>query len=221
MERRVIDMEKDPRREQFQLFSGYAFPYAGVTVQLDVTALELRLRAEHKPIFLTMLYVIHRAVNRVPELRRRIEDGQVVEYDECPVSFTEMKPDGSYAYCRMESARVPYEDYIAMGRAQQAAARQGGTIETDRRAESPSIFASCLPWLNYTSLTHPACTPAGQQRPGQLGAAVHALRHDPAVCIHPGPPRPGGWLAHRAVLPGPGGGDRRPVPHRRKSVKTI
>lgn len=84
----------------------------------------------------------------------------MVEYDECPVSFTEMKPDGSYAYCRMESARVPYEDYIAMGRVQQAAARQGGTIETDRQAESPSIFASCLPWLNYTSLTHPACTPA-------------------------------------------------------------
>ena len=66
----------------------------------------LRLRAEHKPVFLTMLYVIHRAVNRVPELRRRIEDGQVVEYDECPVSFTELKPDGSYAYCRMETARI-------------------------------------------------------------------------------------------------------------------
>lgn len=148
MERRVISMDRDPRREQFQLFSGYTFPYAGVTVQLDVTALELRLRAEHKPVFLTMLYVIHRAVNRVPE------------YDECPVSFTELKPDGSYAYCRMETARIPYEDYIAMGRQQQAAARQGGTIETDRQAESPCIFASCLPWLNYTSLTHPACTPA-------------------------------------------------------------
>ena len=160
MERRVISMDRDPRREQFQLFSGYTFPYAGVTVQLDVTALELRLRAEHKPIFLTMLYVIHRAVNRVPELRRRIEDGQVVEYDECPVAFTELKPDGSYAYCRMETARIPYEDYIAMGRQQQAAARQGGTIETDRQAESPCIFASCLPWLNYTALTHPACTPA-------------------------------------------------------------
>lgn len=116
MERRVISMDRDPRREQFQLFSGYTFPYAGVTVQMDVTALELRLRVEHKPVFLTMLYVIHRAVNRVPELRRRIEDGQVVEYDECPVSFTELKPDGSYAYCRMETARIPYEDYIAMGR---------------------------------------------------------------------------------------------------------
>ena len=88
MERRVIDMEKDPRREQIQMFCGYSFPYAGVTVQLDVTALELRLRAEHKPIFLTMLYVIHRAVNRVPELQRRIQDIQVVEKDERPVSFT-------------------------------------------------------------------------------------------------------------------------------------
>lgn len=139
MERRVIDMEMDPRREQFQLFSGYAFPYAGVTVQLDVTALELRLRAEHKPIFLTMLYVIHRAVNRVPELRRRIEDGQVVEYDECPVSFTEMKPDGSYAYCRMESARVPYEDYIAMGRVQQAAARRAAPSKRSRRRKAPAL----------------------------------------------------------------------------------
>ena len=36
MERRVIDMEKDLRREQFQLFSGYSFPYAGVTVQLSL-----------------------------------------------------------------------------------------------------------------------------------------------------------------------------------------
>lgn len=221
MERRVIDMEKDPRLEQFQLFSGYAFPYAGVTVQLDVTALELRLRAEHKPIFLTMLYVIHRAVNRVPELRRRIEDGQVVEYDECPVSFTEMKPDGSYAYCRMESARVPYEDYIAMGRVQQAAARQGGTIETDRQAESPQHLCLLPAMAELHVPDPPGLHSGGQQRPGQLGAAVHAMRHDPAVCIHPGPPRPGGRLAHRAVLPGPGGGDRRPVPHRRKSVKTI
>ena len=128
------------------------------------------------------------------------------QYDEFPVSFTELKPDGSYAYCRMETARIPYEDYIAMGRQQQAAARQGGTIETDRQAESPSIFASCLPWLNYTSLTHPACTPADSNVRvswGQLFMRCGMTQLS------------GGWLAHRAVLPGPGGGDRRPVPHER------
>ena len=128
MERRVIDMEKDLRREQFQLFSGYSFPYAGVTVQLDVTALELRLRAEHKPIFLTMLYVIHRAVNRVPELRRRIEDGQVVEYDECPVSFTEMKPDGSYAYCRMDDTRCEISTTVGFHGSRASALRSAASV---------------------------------------------------------------------------------------------
>lgn len=91
-----------------------------------------------------MLYVIHRAVNRVPELRRRIEDGQVVEYDECPVSFTELKPDGSYAYCRMESAQVPYEDYIAMGRVQQAAAgRAAPSKRTAGRKAPASLPPAC------------------------------------------------------------------------------
>ena len=112
MERRVISMDRDPRREQFQLFSGYTFPYAGVTVQLDVTALELRLRAEHKPIFLTMLYVIHRAVNRVPELRRRIHDGVIIEYDTCPTSHTELCADGTYCYCTLHHDK-PFAEYIA------------------------------------------------------------------------------------------------------------
>ena len=136
------------------------YPYAGVTVDIDVTDIVSFCKARGYSFYLTFLHAAAKAADRAPELRRRIEDGQVVEYDECPVSFTELKPDGSYAYCRMETARIPYEDYIAMGRQQQAAARQGGTIETDRQAESPCIFASCLPWLNYTALTHPACTPA-------------------------------------------------------------
>ena len=155
-----VDMSREPRRDQFTYFQTLANPYVGVTVQVDVTELAVWCRERGTSFFLAVLYAAVRAANGVPELRRRIEDGQVVEYDECPVSFTELKPDGSYAYCRMETARIPYEDYIAMGRQQQAAARQGGTIETDRQAESPCIFASCLPWLNYTALTHPACTPA-------------------------------------------------------------
>ena len=157
---RYLDMEHYERIEHFRYFLSMPYPYAGVTVDIDVTDIVSFCKARGYSFYLTFLHAAAKAADRVPELRRRIEDGQVVEYDECPVSFTEMKPDGSYAYCRMESARVPYEDYIAMGRVQQAAARQGDTIETDRRAESPSIFASCLPWLNYTSLTHPACTPA-------------------------------------------------------------
>ena len=158
MERRVIDMEKDPRREQFQLFSGYAFPYAGVTVQLDVTALELRLRAEHKPIFLTMLYVIHRAVNRVPELRRRIRGDQVVEYDRCPSSHTVALPDGTYCYCSLEVDR-PFREFLPYAAAEQERVKAAPTLEDGEDGES-LFFVSCVPWLSYTALTQPTPTPA-------------------------------------------------------------
>ena len=160
MERRVIDMEKGPAAGAVSAVQRVFLPLCRGNGAAGCDGLELRLRAEHKPIFLTMLYVIHRAVNRVPELRRRIEDGQVVEYDECPVSFTEMKPDGSYAYCRMESAGCPMRTTSPWDACSRR--RPGRAAPSKRTAgrKAPASFASCLPWLNYTSLTHPACTPA-------------------------------------------------------------
>ena len=38
MDFRVIDMEQEPRREQYAYFRSLANPYVGVTVNLDVTA---------------------------------------------------------------------------------------------------------------------------------------------------------------------------------------
>ena len=145
MKRRILSMENDPRWEQYQLFSSYAFPCAGLTVPVDITALYEWMQREKKPVFLTLLYLVSRAANRVPELRRRIEDGQVVEYDDCATSFTEMKP---------------YEDYIAQGRSLQQQARRGGTLEVDEADESSRIFVSCVPWLNYTGIVQPMPIPA-------------------------------------------------------------
>ena len=142
MKRRVLSMEQDPRWEQYRLFSGYAFPCAGLTVPVDITALYEWMQREKKPVFLTLLYLVSRAANRVPELRRRIEG------------------DGSYAYCRMGSSQAPYEAYIAQGRSLQQQARQGGTLEVDEADESSRIFVSCIPWLNYTGIVQPMPVPA-------------------------------------------------------------
>ena len=37
MEYKVIDMETYPRRDQFELFNSYAYPYMGLTVNVDIT----------------------------------------------------------------------------------------------------------------------------------------------------------------------------------------
>ena len=150
---RYLDMEHYERIEHFRYFLSMPNPYAGVTVQLDVTALELRLRAEHKPVFLTMLYVIHRAVNRVPELRRRIHDGVIIEYDTCPTSHTELCADGTYCYCTLHHDK-PFAEYIAYAETERQRRRLDGSLREDADVES-MYFISTLPWLHYSALIQP------------------------------------------------------------------
>ena len=70
----IIDMEKDPRCGQFAYFRGMTFPFAGLTVEMDITDM-MAARGE-RPFFLSMLYAVVRAANAVPQLRRRLaEDG--------------------------------------------------------------------------------------------------------------------------------------------------
>lgn len=97
----IIDMEKDPRCGQFAYFRAMQYPFASVTVEVDIT--DMMTARGSRPFFLSLLYAVVRAANAVPQLRRRIlPDGRVVEYDWCAPSYTVMKPDGVYVYCTVE-----------------------------------------------------------------------------------------------------------------------
>ena len=142
----IIDMEKDPRCGQFAYFRGMTFPFAGLTVEMDIT--DMMAARGGRPFFLSMLYAVVRAANAVPQLRRRLaEDGTVVEYDWCPPSYTAMKPDGVYVYCTVEGD-MPYGTFIAEGQRRQR--------EVLVRS---FFFVSSVPWVHYSQLQHPAESP--------------------------------------------------------------
>ena len=124
MHYRIIDMASDPRSGQFAYFRGMTFPFAGLTVEMDIT--DMMAARGSRPFFLSLLYAVVRAANAVPELRRRLLDGQVVEFDRCCPSYTAMKDSGVYVYCLVDSGLLPYEDFLADGKRRQAEAG-GGT----------------------------------------------------------------------------------------------
>lgn len=78
---RFVDMASDPRSGQFAYFRSMADPWAGITVQVDIT--EFHAALDGRPFFLSFLYALTRAANAVPEFRRRLLNGQVVEFDRC------------------------------------------------------------------------------------------------------------------------------------------
>lgn len=164
----VVDMSADPRCGQFAYFRRMTFPFAGITAEVDIT--DLMAARNGRPFFLSMLYAVTRAVNAVPQLRRRItEDGAVVEYDWCAPSYTAMKPDGVYVYCTVEGD-LPYDEFVRLGQSRQREVLERGTLTEDGDIRG-MIFVSSVPWLHYTQLQHPAESP-DDSNPASAGAST-------------------------------------------------
>ena len=151
-----IDLDTYPRRDHFNHFCAMAYPYAGVTVDVDVTDLLSLCREKGYSFYLMVLHAVALAADEVPEFRRRIDHGGIVEYDECPTSHIELKPDGTYAYCTLRH-HMPLADYLSQAESARTATREGGSIEEEDDVQS-MYFISTLPWLHYTQLIQPvAC----------------------------------------------------------------
>lgn len=145
-----------PRRDHFNHFVGMAYPYVGVTVDVDVTDLLGCCREKGYSFYLMVLHAVALAADEVPEFRRRIDQGGIVEYEKCPTSHVELKPDGTYAYCTLHH-HMPLAEYLARAEAARNAARESGSIEEEAEVQS-MYFISTLPWLHYTQLIQPvAC----------------------------------------------------------------
>ena len=153
----IIDMTSDPRCGQFAYFRQMAYPFAGITAEIDIT--DFMACKGQRPFFLSFLYAVTRAANAVPQLRRRIlEDGTVAEFDWCPPSYTAMKPDGAYVYVDVDGGIADIRAFCAQGKANQATAIEKGVL-----AEGGDVldhfFISSVPWLPYVQIKLPGGMP--------------------------------------------------------------
>lgn len=186
-----IDLSTYARRAHFEYFSSLQNPTMGATVQVNLTKFMTALEAGAYPFFLSFLYCVADAVNAVKELRQRIEEGKIVEYEYCKPSCTVMKPDGTYAYCTLD-ARLPLEQFLKEGKAAMEQAKQGGTLEESDEVSS-EIFISCLPWLHYESLVQPMGVPADSNV--RITWGKYAVNEGKTVI-------PVTFLAHHALVDG-------------------
>lgn len=154
-----IDMANHPRRSHFEYFKSLAYPYVGFTANVDVTN-PVRFAKEHGgSSFLAILWVAAKAANSIPELRRRIVDDKVVEYDHCNVGHTVAMPDKTFCNCYTESRMSIEEFLVDAGARQEEAKKHPGFVNPDED-ETGLIFASCVPWLAFTQCIQPVPIPA-------------------------------------------------------------
>lgn len=153
----TLFMAEYPRRAHFDYFRSLAYPYVGVTVNVDITRFRESMKQRGFPFFLSLCYCVSRAENRVPEFRQRIAGEEIIQFDHCPTSHTVALADGTYCYCELTSD-MPFEAYMPYAIQAQEAARQSRSLAEGDPLDK--LFISCLPWLSYTAPLQPVPIPA-------------------------------------------------------------
>ena len=153
MDMKRIDMATYPRRAHFEHFIGMSYPYVGMTVEVDVTDLLALCREKKISFYLMVMHAVALAADEVPEFRRRIDQGGIVEYEACPTSHTELKPDGTYVYCTLRH-HMPLAEFVPMAEAARKVAQESGSIEEDADVKS-MYYISTVPWIRYAQVIQP------------------------------------------------------------------
>ena len=151
---RYIDMETWSRREHFQFFSSFGFPYFGLTVNMDITAFRPALKQRGVSFTVAMLYVIARAANGIPEFRRRLRDDGVVEHEVVHPAITILADDDRFRFCFIE-----YHQHFATFATGAARlieeTRKHGTLGV-RLHSDDFLPMTSIPWVSFTSFMHAA-----------------------------------------------------------------
>lgn len=156
---RELDLSAYPRKAHFETFLNYPNPHVGVTVDVDVTDLVALCKQKNWSFYLAFIRAAALAANAVPELRRRIREKGIVEYDRCHTSHIELLEDGTYCYCTLRhDPAQSWEDYMRYAAVQRERARAGASIEEDEDVDS-LLFMTSLPWLHYSAFVQPTAGP--------------------------------------------------------------
>ncbi len=156
---RYLDMDSYKRKSHFAYFNSLAYPYVGITVNVDMLGLAKSVKANRLPLFLTVCYLVGKAANEVPEFRQRIEQDKIIEFDRCRTSHTVALEDGTYCYCTLDGD-MSFADFIPYAVKEQEEAIRRRTIEEEKEDTRDLFFISTVPWVSYTSLIQPVPMPA-------------------------------------------------------------
>ena len=143
MRYRYLDMENYKRKEHFAYFNSLAYPYVGLTANVDITELLREIKTKGWPFFLTLCYCACEAANQIPEFRQRIIDGKIAEFDRCATSHTVALENGTFCYCTLESD-LPFSEYLPYAIKKQEEAKQAASIAEEKEEAYSKFFISSL-----------------------------------------------------------------------------
>lgn len=150
---RFIDMQTWSRYNHFRLFSSFNHPHFSMCVNMDITTFYPFVKRNGYSLTVSMVYVIARASNAIPEFRQRIRGDQVVEHGIVHPGFSILIDEDLFSFCAVEYADN-FSEFAARAAKNIADVKAHPDLVNDPEKDDV-LYMSPIPWVSFTSFNHP------------------------------------------------------------------
>ncbi|MGR8934532.1 MAG: CatA-like O-acetyltransferase [Gammaproteobacteria bacterium] len=147
-----IDLNHYPRRALFEVFKNRDVPHFSLTAPVDITLFKTFVDAKRCGFFVALSFLISTAVNRVPELRHRLIAGELYEFERVDPGFTVLLDDRTFSFCDAQHFEN-FALYRSYAEEKIQAVRKCPDLGSGEKHHM--FFITNLPWISFTSITHP------------------------------------------------------------------
>jgi len=122
-------------------------------VNMDITTFYPFVKHNGYSLTISMVYIIARASNAIPEFRQRIRGEQVIEHEIVNPGFSILINEDLFGFCDVEYTE-DFAEFSMRANKSIAILKAGGDLL--RKTENDDVlFMSPIPWVSFTSFNHP------------------------------------------------------------------
>ena len=150
------------RRDRFDLFDRMDSPAVNLCFTMDLPDFRPWCKAQGLPPFHVLLCAMLRSVLAIPNFRYRVFEGEVIEIDRLMPSFTVTNQHQDLNFALFDWSDDLREfvrrSVAARDEASAMLALNNAYAALSPRQVKDQVFITCIPWLDFTSIQHPAAT---------------------------------------------------------------
>ena len=150
---KTIPLEGWPRKDHYQFFRNFDYPYFSLSADMDISVLLPLIKQENISFTASMMYLIARVANGIPEFRQRVREGDPVEYPVVHPSATILSRDDLFTFCTVRY-EPDFRIFVRQTEEEIALVKDQPGLE-EKIQDDSMLFMTSIPWVSFTSFQHP------------------------------------------------------------------
>jgi chloramphenicol O-acetyltransferase type A len=150
---REINIETWKRKKHFEVFSQFDHPHFNLCTNVDISLFLEVIKDRQLSFTISMVYLLAKTANSIPEFKHRILKDKVVEYPIVHPSTTILTDDELFSFCT-----IPYREdfgrFYTQAEVQIQQVKADLTLE-DEPGQHNLLYMTSIPWVSFTNMLHP------------------------------------------------------------------